>query len=318
MKKKNDSPNQHIPERNSKSNKKPPQEQSEKLNNKLKKALGKDLRKLENIAKKKVGEKPYRENTQFIREFLEERVGKNNKASRIKTANDLEKLHYRLKKFDLIRKKAEERFDKLISFTGVEIDSLKTFDFVPGNDGVIVMKENDKYERSKEIFVNIIQNHFRANKIIISEISEGLPIAGELKEAKVADDITDVMDKIIDKVIDRYVKSILLILGIAPPLTSKVKNEIEQIFSDNKKEITHLKREKEILHNELDKENVDDSRIPKKKCEDYIKEVLQVGDKNLKKVELANQIRKRILIKYPGKRFSKSTIQPKLSYITLP
>jgi len=83
------------------------------------------------------------------------------------------------------------------------------------------------------------------------------------------------------------------------------------------KKINHISREKALLHNELDKENSDDKRKPKLKCEDYIQEALQTGDKNLKREDLAKQIKKRIQEKYPDKRFSITTIRPKLSYIKL-
>ncbi|MHB8853602.1 MAG: hypothetical protein ACYC6P_09645 [Ignavibacteriaceae bacterium] len=89
-------------------------------------------------------------------------------------------------------------------------------------------------------------------------------------------------------------------------------NEME-LKSRNK----HLEREKDLLNNELDKENAVDRRKPKLKCDDYIKEVLRKGDIKLKREDLAKQIKKRIQEKHPSKRFSVTTIRPRLSYIKL-
>ena len=79
-----------------------------------------------------------------------------------------------------------------------------------------------------------------------------------------------------------------------------------------------MQREKSLLHEKIEKEILEDKRIPKRKCEDYIKELLKPGDKSLKKETLARQLKQRIEEKYPGKSFSVDTIRPKLSYIKFP
>ena len=163
-----------------------------------------------------------------------------NNQSRIKNLSDIKKLDQRYKKFQLIRKKAEERFDELISIIGVEKDSLRKSIMIPVDGERMIIKETDLYEDSKQLFVNAVYRHFSWNKPILNKVSSGLPLAGDLKDAKVANDITEITEEAIDETINGYVDIIILILGIAPPLHTKLKNEIELLIADKENTIYDL------------------------------------------------------------------------------
>lgn len=87
------------------------------------------------------------------------------------------------------------------------------------------------------------------------------------------------------------------------------------LIKKDKKEIKRLEREKSLLHDVIEKENLPDKRIPKRKCEDYIAEFLKEGNHkgDSTKVGLAREIQKWINNKY-NINFSTTTIRPKLSY----
>ncbi|MHB1686949.1 MAG: hypothetical protein ACYCVH_06225 [Ignavibacteriaceae bacterium] len=125
---------------------------------------------------------------------------------------DYETTYYReiLKRYEVIEKKASERFDYLISLTCENIDSSNQI----------------RYENSKEAFIRIIHHHFKTNKIIVKEIPNKKFSLTGLMKTKITAEINKVTDEKIENVIDAYVAAVLSVLTIVPTISSKLLKEI--------------------------------------------------------------------------------------------
>lgn len=149
-----------------------------------------------------------------------EQSKRNEKEVDIESSNKLEDLRSRVKKFNIIIKKSNERFDKLVSTAGF--------------DNIGLANQED-YERFRDGFTYHIVNHFKTNKIIRDKLQIvrntgggvipepiSLPLSGELKEAKVANDIDDITDEKIDEVIENYANTAIAFFGLALKLNNQI------------------------------------------------------------------------------------------------
>ncbi|WKZ68108.1 MAG: hypothetical protein QY331_09090 [Melioribacteraceae bacterium] len=138
----------------------------------------------------------------------------------IEPSMKLEGLRSRVKKFNTIIRKSNERFDKLVSTAG--------FDNISWAD-------QEDYERFRDGFTYHIVNHFKTNKIIKEKFTIvrntggavipepiSLPLSGELKKAKVANDIDNISDERIDEVIENYAEAAIAFYGLALKLNNQI------------------------------------------------------------------------------------------------
>lgn len=187
-------------------------------------------------------------------------------------------------KLDEIEKRASEYYDELLAFSEIKIESSNEDEIKRLND-------------AKEVFVNVIRNHFMTykTKILVAQNPKNL-FAG-LRTQEV--DISKVPDSKIDEVIKLYASSAAFLLHILKPHNKKLETEFNKYKALAKKIKTQLKRaekEKALLHRELDKELADDGRKPKKNFKLYLSEFYTTNNykenQTLNDIDLAKVMRK--------------------------
>lgn len=187
-------------------------------------------------------------------------------------------------KLDEIGKRASEYYDKLLDFSGVKIDSS-------------IEDEIKRVNDAKEVFVNVIRNHFMTykTKILVAQNPNNLLAGLTTQEV----DISEVPDSKIDEVIKLYASSAAFLLHILKPHNKKLEIEFNKYKALAKKIKTQLKRaekEKALLHRELDKEIAEDGRKPKKNFKSYLSEFYTTDDYKenqiLNDIDLAKVMRK--------------------------
>lgn len=187
---------------------------------------------------------------------------------------------------ELIDKKCEPFFEKLTSLSPYK----------------------KELERNKDVFYNIVYQRIINNAFLMNAL-EFINKA----ENKIKSENKDIYQKLI---INVALEHFIPIIDEVFEIPNLVLSAFESSSDSLNKQIKHLTREKELLHNQLDRESSEDKRIPKLTVDKIIKEFLTTAeyDKSLldNKTELSKEIKKWSVDKY-HKRPSLKTIKPKLS-----